>query len=233
MPPASSREALAELGPWFELAEPDDGWRPLRELLDSPEALTERVAAVRAALGGDAVPLRVAASVAQLGLVARLLAPVLGLAVLGQPLPDLRRAWWRPQIGGPMPLAIAEPDLLQDGNLPSPANYTDDICRDIVQGPVRDIVELTAAMSVSRRVLWGNVSSGVHGAALMLGKARPDLETSAATMAAGLLSSGPLQGTSTAKVGRDFRRSNCCLLYRLGPVTGPKALCGDCVLSRA
>ena len=57
----------------------------------------------------DIVELRVAASVTQLGLVARLLAPTIATAVL-----EVTRAaivpnefWWQDQLGGPFPLSIA------------------------------------------------------------------------------------------------------------------------------
>ena len=86
---ASLRDQLAAFGPYFAVDRPDSSddasWRPLSVLLDSPAALTERVLAVRAALGGERVEVRTAVSVAQLGLVARLISPMIGVAVLSGP----------------------------------------------------------------------------------------------------------------------------------------------------
>lgn len=231
MPPASSREVLAAFGPWFGLDRPTADWRPLSELLASPLPLAERAAAVRVALGGDGVPPRVATSVAQLGVVARLVAPAFGAAVLWGRLPDLSRGWWRPEIGGPMPLALADEDLLG----PDCADVAENYINDILLRPVRDIVGLAGAMSVSPQVLWGNVASGLNGAAAMVGKARTDLETSAVTLATELLSRPPLSATSTRSPAGDFRRRSCCLLYRLAPTSRAQratALCGDCVLAQ-
>jgi hypothetical protein len=227
VPAASLREELAALGPWFAVAQPAPGWEPLPALLATPEPLLARVAAVRAALGGDLVPVRVAASVAQLGLVARLLAPALGIAVLEGRLLALGQAWWRPVIGGPMPLALTDEALVGE-----PA---EDLVRAftvrVLEGPVRDLVELTAALSVSRRVLWGNVASGLNGAATMVARARPDLESRVRLLTGDLCGQPPLSGTATGAVAVDFRRRSCCLLYRLAP-PGSKALCGDCVITQ-
>ena len=68
-------------GPFFAVARhqvsPTPPWRPMSELIDDPDALTARVHKVRSALMGNGEPeIRVAASVAHLGLVARLIAPM-------------------------------------------------------------------------------------------------------------------------------------------------------------
>src|ERR1700753_329226 len=89
-----SLAGLAALGPYFAIETHDPGqslaapWRPLAELIGSPNALLAWPFQVRAALaraGGltpDQVEPRAAASVAQLGLAARLIAPAFGRAVL-------------------------------------------------------------------------------------------------------------------------------------------------------
>jgi hypothetical protein len=242
------REALAALGPWFVVQQPGAGWQPLSALLTAPEPLAERVDAVKAALGGDLVPVRVAASVAQLGLVARLVAPAFGAAVLEGRVPALDQASWQPGIGGPMPLALSDEALsgVAAGD-PAPISigelapisigelagaFTDRV----LEGPVRDLVELTAALSVSRQVLWGNVASGLNGAASMMTKSRPDLEATVRLLATDILNRPPLRGTATGTgvagmVAGAFRRRSCCLLYRIAP-PGPKSLCGDCVITR-
>ncbi len=70
---------------------------------------------------------------------------------------------------------------------------------DALVAPV--LVPLVAAYAstfdLSRKVLWGNVASALNGAAVQLGRGR-----------------------------RDYRRSTCCLLYRLER----GGMCGDCVL---
>ena len=50
-----------------------------------------------------------AASIAQLGLCARLLSPALGAAAAGRALPvDVAQARWVPALGGPFRLSLAE-----------------------------------------------------------------------------------------------------------------------------
>jgi hypothetical protein len=219
------REALAALGPYFEVDRPDGYWQPLHVLLDSPGRLTERVQAVRTALGGDEVPVRVAASVAQLGLVARLLAPVFGAAVIDGRLLVLDDASWRPAVGGPMPLALPDTAL---GGVPYDSLVVG-IGERVLSGPVLALVDLTAGLSVSPKVLWGNVASAINGAATMVARARPDLDVRSQLLAGRLLDLPVLRGSATGVPGVDFRRRSCCLLYRLGPAT-PKAVCGDCVI---
>jgi hypothetical protein len=223
------REALAAIGPWFAVQQPVGRWEPLSALLTSPQPLADRVAAIRTALGGDPVPVRVAASVAQLGLVARLVAPAFGAAVLAGRVPVLDQAGWQPGIGGPMPLALSDEALAGVAADDLAGAFTDRV----LEGPVRDLVELTAAMSVSRRVLWGNVASGLNGAASMVTRARPDLEATVRLLAASLFDRPLLRDTATGRsVGSgsgDFRRRSCCLLYQIA-ASGPKSLCGDCVL---
>ena len=80
---------LAGFGPFFAVVRHQDPpaapWRPMAELIDDPEALTARVRKVRSALMGNGEPeIRVAASVAHLGLVARLIAPMIGTAAAAE-----------------------------------------------------------------------------------------------------------------------------------------------------
>jgi hypothetical protein len=124
--PRPSRTAeLAALGPFFAAmshvggrAAPSDDWRSMGELTDGGPVLPDRVSAVRAhlaAAGGrpaEAVELRVAASVAHLGLVARILSPTLALAALRNEVPPARLRLadlhWQPVLGGPFPLSLPE-----------------------------------------------------------------------------------------------------------------------------
>jgi hypothetical protein len=92
----------------------------MAELTDDSGVLDARVAAVRQALaagGGqrpEAVELRVAASVAHLGLVARIISPYLALAALEGWVPErlaLADLRWQPALGGPYPLSLPAPVL--------------------------------------------------------------------------------------------------------------------------
>ncbi|HEY3607545.1 MAG TPA: hypothetical protein VGL06_08600, partial [Pseudonocardiaceae bacterium] len=107
-------------GPFFAIEThpagepPRPPWRLMRELADDPAVLADRVRAVRTHLAAgrpvDTVEPRVAASVAHLGLVARLVSPVLGAAATDRVVPDLdlRDTWWQPVLGGAFPLSVAD-----------------------------------------------------------------------------------------------------------------------------
>lgn len=218
------------LGPFFAVHThrenvPEPPWLPLSALTTDPAVLSDRVRTVREylAAGGGEVELRVAASVTQLGLVARLVSPTLAVAAGGGLLDlDPDRTWWQPVLGGAFPLSVAE-DSVTDV---APDRLPELIADSLLNGPVRTLGEAAAAMSVSEHVLWGNVASAVHGAAATI---EPSLAPRAAAIAARLLELPPLLGTGTTVDGR-FRRMSCCLIYRAAPGrNGP--VCGDCVLS--
>ncbi len=94
------------------------------------------------------------------------------------------------------------------------------------------IAPLTAAVArlvtVSSRVLWGNVASAVNTAAVQVAGQRPDLAPEAWRAAGCLLADPRLRG-EPCPPGPRFRRSSCCLFYCLTPGE-PAAICGDCVL---
>lgn len=223
MSPDGALEEAAGWGPFFAVethaagAVPEPPWRPLSELAAGPDALRDRVARVRAYLAdGRDLPVRVAASVTQLGLTARLVSPVLAVAVLTGRTLDLSGAWWRPELGGAFPLSLT-------------ARTTPDDLTAVLDGPVRDLVEATRTFSVSARILWGNAASAVNGATTMIAQARPDLATPARALTARLLGAPPLHGTADHRDGA-FRRRSCCLIYQAAPPGAPRSLCGDCVL---
>ena len=108
---------LSALGPYFAVqahpaaADPQPPWRPLRELTRQPGPLLARIEQVRGALADrahrpvDDIPVRVAASVTHLGLIARLIAPALAAAACPHHLDmSLDGLWWQDTIGGPIPL---------------------------------------------------------------------------------------------------------------------------------
>ena len=169
---------LTALGPFFAVsshppgAAPVPPWRPQR-LAGPSGPLSDRIASVRAALaarGGRPVAEvepRVAASAVHLGLVARLVSPALGAAVLGYHV-DLRPdgLWWQDTAGGPVPLSVPAGDAANPGEWDRP--LLDEA-----------VAPLTAAVArlvpVSGRVLWGNVAAAANAAAAQVARRRPDL----------------------------------------------------------
>ena len=232
---------LAALGPYFAVdvhraaAPPQPPWQPLGELIGSPDALAARIGEVRERLAAAAgrppasVEFRVAASIAQLGLCARLLSPALGAAAAGRALPvDAAQARWIPTLGGPFRLSLPDTALAASG-VRSSAAAGPAATAELLAGPITQIVRAVQAMAVSPRVLWGNVASAVNGAATMIAAARPDLAAPAAGAAGALLGLPVLAGTYQGRPLTSFRRRNCCLIYRLSPAA--PMYCGDCVLT--
>ena len=243
---------LAAIGPFFAVsshppqAAPAAPWRPAAELTVPSGALMGRVASVRAALaasGGRAageVEPRVAASAVHLGLVARLIAPALGAAVLRCPL-DVRPGslWWQDQLGGPVPLSVPAPACGPSpgqaggpGREPLPGEW-ERLLLDEAVAPVTAAV--AGLVPVSGRVLWGNVASAVNVAAAQVARQWPDLAGEAWQAAGRLFASERLRAERDAP-GPAFRRSSCCLFYRLALSSrqapgNPSAVCGDCVLA--
>lgn len=178
----------------------------MRELIDAPEVLAARVDRVRAALNADR---RVGASVAHLGLVARIVAPLIGATALGQPrdwsLADLA---WQDELGGPYPLSVAVQPVGGDS-------------------AVATITGAFSGFGVGRKVLWGNVGSAANSAAKLIAQARPDLAEAAWAAADEILADPRVDG-GVLRAGPRFRRNSCCLIYQLAD--DRSAYCGDCVL---
>ena len=158
-----------------------------------------------------------AASVGQLGLLARLVCPALGAATLGGSL-DLDQAWCQPEPGGVLPLALPTTAIRPGADL------------DPLRRTIDRLVDRTAGLSVSRKLLWGNVAAAINGAVLSIRAARPELTQRATTLAGDLLRDLPA-GSYTGQVGVDLRRRSCCLYYRASP-TGRNSCCDECVLRR-
>jgi hypothetical protein len=231
--PAAVSEELAALGPFFAVDSHAAGvslppWQPMVELVDGSSVLAERVQAVRAFLAAGtgqetaAVDLRVAASVVHLGLVARVVSPLLALAVLHQRCGRVRAAdlWWQPTLGSLFPLSVREPAL------DSGVGFGDGV----LGGVVAEFSAAATGFGVNEHILRGNAASALAGAARTLTAARPDLRADIHTLMTDLLA-----GTHLADAGRfepdaGFRRRSCCLIYRAAP-DHKGALCGDCVLA--
>lgn len=235
------QDILASLGPFFAVnlhppgAPPAPPWRPLRELTDQPEPLLARIGSVRAALASRAgrspeqVELRIAASITHLGLTARLVAPAVAASAsqhrLDLPLSEL---WWRDELG-PVPLSIPEPAdppaRAHRGRTEPAGHYR---LLDEVIAPIT--MATSALVPMSDRVLWGNVASAINGAASQVAAQLPALSRGALTAAASL-AGHPRLARERQPPGPAFRRSSCCLLYRLTPGQSG-AVCADCVLAR-
>ncbi|MFF4873192.1 (2Fe-2S)-binding protein [Streptomyces sp. NPDC000961] len=186
--------------------------------------LTARVDRVAARLG--APERRVGASVAHLGLAARLWSTALGPAALYGRFPDTDPAelYWDGALTSP-------DDLWWAGSATRPGTAAD--LRAAVQEA--HLVPLHAALRrdgrISPRLLWGNAGSALVGALRELTRwarahGRPDAADRAAALVAELLDHPDLAGTVR---GPRLRRASCCLYYRC-PGGG---LCGDCVFDHA
>ena len=243
-PRATPAARLAALGPYFavEVHGPHTPvrvpWQPLDALLGSAAALRDRSEDVRAALadlGGrdpESVEFRVAASVAQLGLAARLLAPVFGTALITRAAPpvDVSQLRWVPAVTSLFRLSLPEAALAAPPS-PDAGTLARDLTRSLLHDLLGALVEAFAALAVSRRVLWGNVASAINGSAAMITASRPDLGQDTVALASALLGAGPLAGAYRGLPGSGFQRQSCCLIYRIAS-NAPPQLCGDCILSR-
>ena len=241
--PAARLAELAALGPYFavEVHGPHTPvrvpWQPLDALLGSAAALRDRSEDVRAALAGpgartpESVEFRVAASVAQLGLAARLLAPVFGTALITRAAPpvDVRQLRWVPAVTSLFRLSLPEAALAAPPS-PDAGTLARDVTRSLLHGLLGALVEAFAAMAVSRRVLWGNVASAINGSAIMITASRPDLGPQSVALASALLRACPA-GAYRGLPGSGFQRQSCCLIYRVADSSAPE-FCGDCILSR-
>jgi hypothetical protein len=228
---------LATLGPFFAVhahgpgEPPDAPWRPGTELTTPSRALRDRIRVVRAALAEQAgldaedVEPRVAASIAHLGLVARLVSPAIAVTAAGHYL-DMRPGgvWWQDAIGGPVLLSVPASAI---GGPGCGAAASAQVIEDVAAPLTAAVAEF---VSISRRVLWGNVASAVTGAAAHIARQRPELARQAWLTASAAFQHSGLSGERTP-AGPAYRRSSCCLRYRL--IQGDDALCGDCVLSQA
>lgn len=243
--PARVSDQLAALGPFFAAATHDPHatadapWREMRELLDDPGVLAGRVHTARAYLAAGtgqepgAVELRVAASVTHLGLAARILSPLLALAVLhGRTKPiSLRDLRWQPTVPSTFPLSIAglgELAAHRTADL-QPAILADALAEGIVRTIAADLCAAGRPFAVSERVLWGNIASALNGACSALSTARPDLAPVIHGVAAHLLAHPVLADTSQTSLDGRFQRRSCCLIYRAAP-NRDGMVCGDCVL---
>ncbi|GAB20936.1 MAG TPA: hypothetical protein DIW80_10425 [Gordonia polyisoprenivorans] len=217
--------SLDDLGPFFGVAthargqRGDAPWLTMADLLEDARMLESRVDRVRAALGvggTSRVEQRVAASVTHLGLVARLIAPMIAVEALDEPPISFTAAdlWWQDELGGPYPLSVTTAATDARPNL-----------ADGIIGALTDAVG--DAFGVSGRTLWGNVASATNSAARLIATARPE-HGDLAVAAADRVLAEPHVEDGRLRAGPGFRRRSCCLIYRVSGDRG--AVCGDCVL---
>ncbi len=223
--------AAGALGPFFRVDErsgPD--WTCWAALSADAKALRFRTDVVHAVLAaGNGVPdvePRVVASLTHLGLVARLVSPLLGATLLSGVLPVTPVENVHVHLTGenPLPLALSATSAVA---VRSAEELAVALHRHWLTPAVRPLTHAVRTFcSVSPLVLDGNVTSAVAGALRMAGTARPELASRADAVLDELLRSGPLAGSGRRRDDGSFVRRSCCLFYRLPGV----GTCGDCIL---
>ncbi|CAM5399747.1 (2Fe-2S)-binding protein [Streptomyces chartreusis] len=171
---------------------------------------------------------RVAASVAQQGLAARLWSVTLGCAALYDAVPDLdpRLLRWDPDGSAPDDLWLTEVR-------PRPADAAT-VADIVLHGHLEPLnAALRSRYRVADGLLRGNAGSALAGAARQLDQwarahGRTDVAARSRALTAELLAHPLLAGTGTLTAA-GFRRRSCCLYYRV-PGGG---VCGDCCFTRA
>ncbi|MER0242739.1 (2Fe-2S)-binding protein [Streptomyces sp. HSW2009] len=218
---------------------------------DVPPGLRHRHATVAGRLGTDEA--RVVASLSFQGLAGRLWSLAVGSAVLAGQVPDFgpRRLWWHPERSAPDELWLPPTtDAVDRPTAPTsdPTALAAQLRSAVVDAHLTPLHRATTAASgVARTLLWGNAGSALAGALGVLDRwlrtpsaapaalaLRPQAPAEAAELARALsrelCATEPLRSTGDwlPGAGPVFRRSTCCLYYRV-PGGG---LCGDCVLPR-
>ncbi len=179
----SAEEALAAaaaLGAYSAVDPlPSPGWVSWTRLIEDPAVLDQRVTEVERMLAaGPASPSvdpRVAPSIVHLGLMARLLSPILGAALVAWVLPTCPPGRVHLRLAGSNPLALAltGPEAVA---APDPDAVADALAAHWLSpavGPLTDAV--CERFGLSRHVLTGNTASAAAGALRVAGTARPEL----------------------------------------------------------
>ena len=215
------RKSPAERSPRWFLASGDSAHRsrnPHRRVNHTHEALLTQRHEGKAGHGHEVpaadgpVAYRVALSATQLGIVARLVVPVVAARTLGNDVdfPRLADLWFRDVPLAPVPVSVAWQ--------PGPAKITG--------SAVEEITRAFIAAGLSKIVAWDNLASAVSTSVIMVTRCRPDLRQAAIDVATEILAMVDPRPGITA--GPGFHRRSCCLYYQ---VSGSRiACCGDCVL---
>ncbi|MGC3005364.1 hypothetical protein ACPF8X_45015, partial [Streptomyces sp. G35A] len=119
------------------------------------------------------VAYRVALSATQLGIVARLVVPVVAARTLGNDVdfPRLADLWFRDVPLAPVPVSVAWQ--------PGPAKITG--------SAVEEITRAFIAAGLSKIVAWDNLASAVSTSVIMVTRCRPDLRQAAIDVATEIL----------------------------------------------
>ncbi|MES5817858.1 (2Fe-2S)-binding protein [Streptomyces sp. RG80] len=226
--------ALRPLGGFFLLrtgAAPRSSLPTLAQVYDIEKkdvygnSITFRVQKTRDAL--RAPEPRIAASVAQQGLAARLWSAALGCAVLYGRIPDLDARLVRWDADGSAP-----DDLWLTEVRPLPGDAAT-LAEAVLEGHLEPLAAaLRTRYRVATGLLRGNAASALAGAARQLegwarAHGRSDAAARTRALTAELFTHPLLTGTGTL-TGTAFRRRSCCLYYRV-PGGG---VCGDCCFAR-
>ena len=224
--------AAAELGPFSSVdPRPSPGWVSWAQVVEDPAVLDQRVVEVQGILATGLAPPsvdpRVAASIVHLGLVARLLSPILGAALVAGVLPACPPGRVHLRLAGsnPFPLALTDAQAVAAPGPDAVAAAVAVHWLDPAVAPLSAAVHERFRLSL--HVLTGNTASAAAGALRAAGTARPDLAGRAGAVLDALLAAGPLAGSGRRREDGSFVRRSCCLFYRL-PAAGT---CGDCVLT--
>ncbi|TWV56415.1 ferric iron reductase [Streptomyces misionensis] len=190
-----------------------------------PDPLASRVRAVGERL--RTAETRVAASIGQQGLAARLWSAALGCAALYGRLPDLRPDLLRWDI-----TAAAPDDLWLTEVRPGPGDAAA-LADAVLHGHLEPLEKaLRARYGVAAGLLRGNAGSALAGAARELerragAQGRTDVPARVRALTAELFGH-PLLRPTGIRTATAFRRRSCCLYYRV-PGGG---VCGDCCFTR-
>lgn len=238
--PAQRAAELTELGGFAVWQVDTDGLIPLAAALEAGP-LADRFAATRAGLATgsglatDEVMARTAVSAAQVGLVSRLWSVALASVARHGWVPELTvdQLLVAPSHRNPSPMALA--DAASGVPVTDPAHAARAIEELVVHGAV---VGITDACRVQGRtaanVLVSNAASSLVAAARAVGRTVPQRTDQLHDVARLLLrtpwlaAGGGYRSADDRAGHEEFRRTGCCLYYRL-PGHG---LCPDCVLVR-
>jgi hypothetical protein len=249
--PIRVRDAIrgaGRFGPFFAVSTVAGGatWTSMTQLVEDPDTLVDRINATRAALAASiGVPVadvepRVAASLAHLNLVARVLSLGWACAVAYSVVPDLSLAnlRWEAVLGGPAPLALVTWRGERGEGINELADlFASKVIDPAVQPLTSAVLELSGSKlgpegGVSAQVLLGNVASALVSATRMVADGSPKHAKAGSQLLAHVLDHPYLTGTFDT---RSWQRQSCCLYYRAfqtltPPVARDSLICGDCVL---
>ena len=236
---------LTQLGGFAVWQVDPAGLLPLAQALE-PEHLAARFAATRAGLAtGSHLPLaevmpRTAVSAAQVGLISRLWSVALASLALHDWVPELslRQLLVDPSHRNPSPMAIADPAA--GTSAPGVAQAVALLQEQVVLGAVAAITQAGQEHGrTSATVLVSNAASSLVAAARVVGRKVPQRaehldQVTRELLGLPWLAAGgayrqlPAESDTAATGTSEFKRTGCCLYYRL-PGHG---LCPDCVLVR-